>query len=221
MALKKYNKFISLSGIDSSGKSTQISHIDKYLTSNGQRTKIIWSRGGYTPLINSFKFIIRKINPKSIPAPGESKHRDRTFKRKWVRVFWLNFALFDMLLYYCFYYRVLKTFGYTVIADRYLWDTFVDFKLKFIEDLFDKNFFWKILVFISPKPDISIILTLPIEESLRRSDLKNEPFSENIHQRKKRFDLYCELIEQGKWGNIIDGTSSIDEVSTKIENIIV
>ncbi len=57
-------------------------------------------------------------------------------------------------------------------------------------------------------------------ESLHRSNLKNEPFSENLNQRKKRFGLYKDLIKKGKWDHIIDGMRSIDEVWFNIRNIL-
>ena len=78
--------------------------------------------------------------------------------------------------------------------------------------LIERNILWRILVYLSPRPDISLILTIPIDESLRRSNLKNEPFSENLIQRKKRFDMYQNLIDENKWDFIIDGLQPIDEV---------
>ena len=109
-------------------------------------------------------------------------------------------------------------FGYTVIADRYLWDTYIDYKLKLPKENFDRNILWKILVYLSPRPDLSLLLTVPVQESLRRSILKKEPFSENLNQRKKRLDLYKDLIEKGKWHYIIDGMKPIDEVWSNIRN---
>ncbi len=186
--------------------------------SRGRKTKVIWSRGGYTPLFNIFKSILRKITGDALPKPGASKHRDKTFNRKWVRVLWLNIALMDLIVFYSLYFRWLKILGYIVIADRYIWDTFIDFKLKFQKENFEKRILWKILVYLSPRPDSSFLLTIPVDESLHRSNLKNEPFSENLNRRKKRIDLYQELIEKGKWDYIIDGMKPIDEVWTNIRN---
>jgi len=209
---------IAFSGIDSSGKSTQIENIVDFYVNTGKKVKIIWSRGGYTPIFHGFKSIIRKIIPNSLPAPGESKQRDKTLNKKWVRLLWLEIALFDMIILYCCYFRLLKVFGYTVIADRYLWDTYIDYKLKLPKENFDRNILWKILVYLSPRPDLSLLLTVPVQESLRRSILKKEPFSENLNQRKKRLDLYKDLIEKGKWHYIIDGMKPIDEVWSNIRN---
>ena len=87
---------IAFSGIDSAGKSTQILKVVEYFKSRGRKTKVIWSRGGYTPLFNIFKSILRKITGDALPKPGASKHRDKTFNKKWVRLIWLDMALFDM-----------------------------------------------------------------------------------------------------------------------------
>ena len=209
---------ISFSGIDSAGKSTQILKIVEYFKSRGRKTKVIWSRGGYTPLFNIFKSILRKITDNALPRPGDSIHRNKTFKKKWVQVIWFNIALLDMILFYALYFRLLKMWGFIVIADRYLWDTFIDFELKFQKDSFEKNILWKTLVFLSTRPDPSIILIIPIEESMRRSKLKKEPFSENLIQRKKRLGLYKDLIEKSKWDYIIDGMKPIDEVWLNIRN---
>ena len=209
---------ISFSGIDSSGKSTQILKVVEYFKSRGRKTKVIWSRGGYTPFFNIFKSILRKITGDALPKPGASKHRDKTFNKKWVRMIWLDMALFDMTFFYCLYIRFLKMWGCVVIADRYLYDTYIDFELKFSKENIERNILWRILVYLSPRPDISLILTIPIDESLRRSNLKNEPFSENLIQRKKRFDMYQNLIDENKWDFIIDGLQPIDEVWSSIRN---
>ena len=207
---------IAFSGIDSAGKSTQILKVVEYFKSRGRKTKVIWSRGGYTPLFNIFKSILRKITDNALPKPGASKHRDKTFNKKWVRMIWLDMALFDMKFFYCLYFRFLKIWGYVVIADRYLYDTYIDFELQFPKENIENKFLWKILVYLSPRPDISLILTIPIDESLRRSNLKNEPFSENLNQRKKRISFYQDLIKKGKWNHIIDGMRPIDEVWSNI-----
>ena len=159
MINNNYN-LIVLSGIDSSGKTTQIKKIKKYLLEKNKKVIVIWSRGGYTPIFNAIKLLLRKIIPNSIPEPGESKQRNKTFSKKWVRSIWINMALFDMILLYIFYFRILKIFNYNIIADRYLWDTFIDFKMKFHNYSFNMNIFWKFLLLFSPKSDFSFILNI-------------------------------------------------------------
>ena len=53
---------ISFSGIDCGGKSTQIEMISEYMNSTSKyrnRVKIIHSRGGYTPVLEFAKKIVR------------------------------------------------------------------------------------------------------------------------------------------------------------------
>ena len=92
------------------------------------------------------------------------------------------------------------------------------FKRRLLKKSFENNILWKILVLFSPQPELSIILTLPIDESLRRSKLKKEPFSENYNQRQKRIELYHDLINKGRWLNVIDGSDSIEKVWSNIRN---
>ena len=98
---------IIFSGIDSSGKSTQINFLYQYLIEqNCKKVKIIWSRVGYTPLFNTLKIILRFLIPSKIPNPGESIDREKTFSSKWVRNLWINISFLDMFFYYVFYFRL-------------------------------------------------------------------------------------------------------------------
>ena len=122
-----------------------------------------------------------------------------------------------MIFLYSIYFRILNVLGYIIIADRYIWDTFVDFKMKFRRDSFESYFLWKTLLVLLPKPDISFLIVIPVEVSLERSNKKNEPFSENLETRKNRIKIYEKLIDKDKWNILVDGTRSIDEVWGEIK----
>ena len=121
-----------------------------------------------------------------MPKPGNSKQRDKAFQHRIVSQIWINIALFELIfLYGIVFFRFYTFFGWVIIADRYLWDTLIDFELRFKDFKIENLIFWKILVLISPCPNHSFIITISNEESLRRSNLKNEPFSESLKERKK------------------------------------
>ena len=210
---------ISFSGIDCSGKSTQIEKVSRYFNEKN-RVKIIWSRGGYTVLFNFIKSILRKSSVGVLPESGNSLRRSSLFKKKIVIIFWIYLSLIDLFMLYAIIFRLLSFFGYVVIADRYIWDTYIDFKIKFSNDDFKRTFFWKLLLFCVPKPDYSFILKIPAEESLRRSKLKNEPFSEDINDRLKRIELYNKLMKKDKWDIRIDGMDPIHKVWCNIKKYI-
>jgi thymidylate kinase len=116
-----------------------------------------------------------------------------------VRNLWLVLSILDLILVYGVYVRVSRVFGRIVIADRYLLDTWIDFKLGFPEVCTDQWLTWKILNKIAPRPDVTFLLLIPVEESLERSILKNEPFPDSEDVLKKRRDLYIKLSHKEKY----------------------
>ena len=53
------SKLIVISGIDGSGKSTQVNLLANKLKNLGFSNSKIWTRGGYTPLFSYLKLILR------------------------------------------------------------------------------------------------------------------------------------------------------------------
>lgn len=209
-------KLISLSGLDSAGKSTQIAILENYLEKKKVKKIVIWSRGGYTPLFNLLKYLLRKTTPDTLPKPGNSKERDQVFGKKWIRVLWLHLAILDLVIFYGIYFRILILSGYTVIADRFVHDTYVDWRLGFRNENFEHYLVWKILSYFCPKPDLSILLTISVKEALRRSQLKNEEFSESQSTREKRKGFYMDLVKEGRWDSVVDGSKTPENVWSKI-----
>ena len=218
--LKKNSLLIIVSGIDSSGKSTQIENLSRNFKLNGVKYKVVWSRGGYTSLLRSVKSIVRKIKPSSLPPPRLSNDREQVFENKKIQRLWLALAMLDLIRLYSITLRLYHLMGYNIICDRYLWDTYIDFKINFPCIKFEKWLLWKLLIAATPKPNISLILVISPEESLRRSVLKKEPFSENIEKRKKRYRLYMQLMGEGKWQYIIDGERPINKIWSEIKEIL-
>ncbi len=206
--------FISFSGIDSSGKSTQIDIIRQYFHDQSRSVLLRWSRGGYTPVMKAIKSIL--LPSVSENNKSRSINREKAFKSKLVSKIWLKLAIFDLIIYYGFWYRILALKSDVIIADRYLWDTMVDFKMNFPEIAFERWYSWKSLCKLYIKPDISIILSLDASESLQRSIYKNEPFMENEETRIKRIAMYQDLITQGKWNKVVPAHYPIDEVAEMI-----
>jgi len=211
---------IVVSGIDSSGKSTQIKNIEKYFRSLEIRYKVVWSRGGYTSWLQWIKNNVRKVNPSSLPPPGLSDEREKVFRNTKIQRLWLFAAILDLIRLYSITLRLYRLMGYNIVCDRYLWDTFIDFKINFPHIEFEKWSLWKLLVMLAPKPNISILFTLSPEESMRRSKLKNEPFSESIERREKRYILYMELVNEDKWRYVINAERTIEEIWNDVREIL-
>lgn len=211
---------ISFSGIDSCGKSTQIKLIENYFKEKNMRYKNIWSRGGYTNWFEFLKQVARKLPFNKLPPPGVNEKRTKMFENNRFQKVWLYIALLDLIRLYTVTFRLNCLLGYSIICDRYLWDTYIDFKLAFPDINLEKHILWKILGKLAVKPDVSIIITISPEESWERSVLKKEPFSETLEIRKERDALYKRLIKGNKWMQVINGHDSIDNIWKKIKGII-
>ena len=120
--------------------------------------------------------------------------------------------MIDLWLYYTLVLRLKEIFGTTVICDRYIWDTYIDFKLKYPEYDFEHGFWWRLTLKTMLKPNPSIVMFIPAEESMRRSGLKDEPFPEPIDVRRKRIEMYDFLAGRNVWQWRIEATNTIDKV---------
>lgn len=208
---------ISFSGIDCSGKSTQIALLCKELEQKGIKHQVIWSRGGYTPGIECIKKIIRrgKTEPREKRVAESVKVQSNSKMRKILFVA----SLIDLWRFYTFSLR-LKGIGKVIICDRYIWDTYIDFKMKYPEYDFEHGFWWQLTLKTMVKPKPSFCLFIPAEMSMYRSTLKDEPFPEPVEVRQERIDWYMRELKNNRWQYEIDATKSIDEVYQDIRSKI-
>lgn len=192
-------KLIVFSGLDGAGKSTQIQLLMEELKQRGEKPVYLWTRGGYTPLFSVCKAFLRYALKRKLPPPGRTEKRERAFKKVWVRNVWLTLSVLDLILVYGVYIRVSRILGRIVIADRYLWDTWIDFVLGFPGAYVDLWVIWKILKRVSPKPDLSFMFLIPVEEALIRSKRKNEPFPDSEEVLIKRKNLYTSITQNEEY----------------------
>ena len=201
---------IAFSGIDCGGKSTQIEKVKKAFDDHNRKAKIIHSRGGYTPLLEFMKTMIRSDRGGSAQEHAQYREAVHGNPKKRKLLLWLS--ILDLGLYYGIYFRLVELFGTTILADRYFWDSCIDFRMKFPEFDFEKWLVWKIAKAIYLKPESAIIYTIPAELSMYRSTLKEEPWPESIDVRRDRIERYMKEIQLGRWQYVIDATPSIDDV---------
>ena len=207
---------IEFSGLDCAGKSTQIDLLKKHLENKGLKVKVVWSRGGYTPGIEGLKNIVRGGKSKK---PEEQTAEER--KAKVARepqggrlLLWLSIA--DLVFYWGFMFRQWSKGSRVLLCDRYFGDTLIDFQLKYKNIGFENWVIWKILRKVYRRPDLSFVLTITPEESIKRSMLKFEPFPESEERREMRLNKYLDEIANGRWQYVVDCMRPINDIADDI-----
>ena len=207
---------MAFSGLDGAGKSTQIAHLVTRLESKGEHPTVIWTRGGYTPLFRALKGLLRRVlRGRIVPPAGRTAQRQRALSRPIVRRLWLTLAILDLIWVYGVLIRWRRWRGQTVICDRYLWDTLLDFRLNFPQEQVERWWLWRVLQVVSPRPDVAFALLIPVDESIRRSRQKNEPFSDPVEVLERRLVAYRELEKRTGW-YVLDGCRPVHELAEEI-----
>jgi len=137
--------FIVLDGIDGSGKSTQARLLEAWLRKRGEKVLMMHEPGSDNPLGRRIKGLVRE-RKKSISASKwvELFSRERRYHMKGLKK-----ALSE---------------GETVISDRYYYSTMA-------YQLDERR--WKAYARKFIKPDLALILDLPIGQALKRINKKN------------------------------------------------
>lgn len=211
---------VVFSGLDGAGKSTQIDLLQRYLDEQGQATIYLWTRGGYTRLFLVLKDIARWASRgKVVPTSGHSGQRTQAFRRPLIRRLWLVLAILDLSLVYIAQLRWWRSRGKFVLCDRYLWDTLLDFQLNFPQEQVERWWLWRLLQYLAPRPDAAFLLTIPVAESLRRSQLKQEPFPDTPDTLHRRYHLYQQFVTQKHW-LVLNGLRPTHELANEIRATI-
>jgi thymidylate kinase len=214
------SKHIVFSGLDCSGKSTQIEILKNNLQIKGEKNLVFWSRGGYTNGFQKLKDVIRGFSGEKLPKPGFTPEREKALSNPIIRRVWLTIAMIDLFYYYAIYLRIKYFLGYNIICDRYLMDTNIDFKLTYPKNNTDKWVLWRLIEIFALKPDFHFVSTVPVKESVIRSKFKFEPFPDSPEILAQRLELYNKDLKKNRSLIFIDGLRDKNEITTEINNLV-
>lgn len=230
---------ISFSGVDCAGKSTQIKLLEEYLISQGKSCTVLWYRPGYSKELQKCKDWMRAgRNSCRRGIDAVKKIADSFFRRsgatssvfrsvcgapqaggeKVPAPFWLAAAFADTAIQWGVKLRALEKRHDVVICDRYFDDAKLDIAFKYPQYSFAETLFEPIRRIVA-RPDVSILLWLPLETSCARAAEKNEPFPESPKIRALRHRAYEFAADDDAYA-VIDATGSIEETHRKIRKCV-
>lgn len=215
---------ISFSGIDSAGKSTQIALFQKYCAERNVSSKVKWSKARATPAVEFIKRVIRR--DKKMSHEDKLKNREQIYSNSKKKKLLLFASLFELCFYWGIYFRLLRRRYDVLILDRYLWDSCAEIKTDFQGIDFENWLVWRLLTRVAMKPDIAILLVVPLEASLERDIAKtdttvaNPAVIDSRARKTEKIETYFRLREEGKWTNVLDGLRTIDDIQHEIRTLV-
>jgi thymidylate kinase len=215
---------LALSGIDSGGKSTQRDLLIEDLRAGGATPLHVWTRPGYSPRIRAVKNLLRRILGKKkadrgrvSTASGQYPRRASTLGHPLKRWGWLTVALLDLLWVYAVQVRFWRALRRTVICDRYLLDSLVDFRVYFPDDRVEDRLLCRLLRAASVRPDAAFCLLVPVEESMRRTTDRSRHHWESRETLQQRLDQYRALAEE-LGVQILDGCEPVERIASRMRD---
>ena len=210
----------TFSGIDSSGKTTQIELLIQYCNNNNIDVYERWSKGRATPGVLWLKKVFSKDTGKTLSREEILEHREENWSNPKKKYLLLVCSIIDLWWFWGIYYRILNRKHELFICDRYLWDTYIDFKTEFPEYNIDKWIIWKIAMMLSPKPKHSFMFYITADESFKRDNDKGDPDRDELSRKKEKVSKYEVLMKQGKWDTIISGMQTREEMFEMVKKVI-
>ncbi len=189
-------KFIIIEGIDGSGKSTQCKLIADFLKSKGYEVVLTKEPTDF----ETGQFI------RQVLRGEKGQLHPLEFQKLYVK---------DREEHLEKIVEPALSKGKIVISDRYFFSTIaygsIDLPVETLEQL---NSHFRV-------PDMTIMLDIPIEESLRRiSNVRNIEFFENENKLAKVMKTYQTFQEKYPNIHILDGTKSLEMVTEDIKALI-
>ncbi|MAH43022.1 dTMP kinase [archaeon] len=189
-------KFIIIEGIDGSGKSTQCKLIADFLTKQGYEVTLTKEPTDF----ETGKFIRQVLRGEKGQLPPLE------FQKLYVK---------DREEHLEKIVEPALSKGKIVISDRYFFSTIAYGSIDLpVEDLEQLNSHFRI-------PDMTIMLDIPIEESLNRiNNVRNIEFFENENKLAKVMKTYQTFQEKYPNIHILDGTKSLEKVTEDIKALV-
>ena len=207
---------ITFSGVDGSGKTSQVNALARALRTCEVDVTVAWSRGASSAFTDAIIRLIKPFLPRRENMDVTTDTRQAKVARKsvWLRHPLLRFGwrwlvVCDLLLR-C-WARILWPLlrSRVVLGDRYVYDALVE-----LAAILDRNdavhsFAARLLIFLCPRPNLAYLLDVPADEALSRQP------DEDLEFLKRQILVYHRMALC--WGmTIVDANGNLAELTDRI-----
>jgi thymidylate kinase len=183
-------RLVTLSGVDGSGKSLQAGRLLAFLAECDALTKVIWARGGSTPLVLWAKARLRRLGGGG--AAMQVRPAAEPLGPGWQRRLWPWIVALELALVAALRIAPALLRHRVVICDRYLLDAEVDLHFRLGHSDPRRLAPWRILRRLVPAADVAFLLDARADDILARKDVGMDPA--HIEERRA---AYAKLADPG------------------------
>jgi thymidylate kinase len=212
--------FVCFVGIDGSGKSTLAERVFKRIKKKDK--KVIKIYGRYKPILIKY---IRVLGKRLFFRSGKSIFSDYDYyseskkaifrKVSVISKVYIGIIIFEYYFQIIFKIAIPHKIGYSVITDRYVYDTIInDIAIDIGLGVNETVSLVRKFSFFVPRPDITFLLHVPEQIAIKR---KNDIPSLSYLREREEYYQEISIFEQP---TVLDGTLEISELERQVFSAI-